>query len=169
MTLVYKEQTDIIPYDLVLWVVGNAIAPQIRDLPVAKQTSGRIKTLPTLQLVDYPNVYALGDLADSVDVNGAAIPTTAQAALQAADCAAWNIWASLSDRPLLPFRYSNLGEMLTLGNDSAALASFGITLDGPLAYLARRLIYLYRMPTLEHQLKVGLNWLAKPLLEMLTP
>jgi NADH dehydrogenase len=59
--------------------------------------------------------------------------------------------------------------MLTLGNDSAALSSFGITLDGPLAYLARRLIYLYRMPTLEHQLKVGLNWLAKPLMDLLTP
>lgn len=169
MTLVYKEQSDLIPYDLVLWVVGNTIAPVLQDLPVAKQTDGRIKTLPTLQLVDYPDVYALGDLADSVDLNGNSIPTTAQAALQAADCAAWNIWASLSDRPLLPLRYSNLGEMLTLGRDSAALSSFGITLDGPLAYIARRLIYLYRMPTLEHQLKVGFNWLAKPLMDLLTP
>lgn len=169
LTLEYKEQSDVIPYDLVLWVVGNQIAPVLQDLAVAKQTNGRIKTLPTLQLVDHADVYALGDLANSVDINGAAIPATAQAALQAADCAAWNIWASLSDRPLLPFRYSNLGEMLTLGNDSAALSSFGITLDGPLAYLARRLIYLYRMPTLEHQLKVGLNWLAKPLMDLLTP
>jgi demethylphylloquinone reductase len=169
MTLIYKEQSDVIPYDLVIWVTGNTLSPTVQDLSVAKQIDGRLKTLSTLQLLDHADVYALGDLADSIDGDGNAIPTTAQAALQAADCTAWNIWASLTDRPLLPFRYSNLGEMLTLGNDSAALSSFGITLDGPLAYLARRLIYLYRMPTLEHQLKVGFNWLTKPLLDLLTP
>jgi demethylphylloquinone reductase len=169
LTLTYKGQSDEIPYDLVLWVVGNAIAPVVRDLPVAQQADGRLNTTPALQLIDHPDIYALGDLAASVDALGTAIPTTAQAALQAADCVAWNIWASLSDRPLLPFRYSNLGEMLTLGSDTAALSSMGFTLEGPLAYLARRLIYLYRMPTLEHQMKVGINWVFKPLVDLLTP
>jgi demethylphylloquinone reductase len=70
---------------------------------------------------------------------------------------------SLHDRRLLSFRYTHLGEMLTLGKETAALAGLGLTLDGPFAYLARRLIYLYRMPTLDHQFKVGFNWLTKPL------
>jgi demethylphylloquinone reductase len=167
LVLTYKEQEDTIPIDLVLWTVGNAIAPPLKDLPVPHTPDGRIRTDVTLQVTEHANLFALGDLADCKDAYQKPVPTTAQSAIQQADCVAWNVWASLSDRPLLPFRYTHLGEMLTLGTDTAALAGLGLTLDGPFAYLARRLIYLYRMPTLEHQLKVGLNWVFKPLLEVL--
>jgi NADH dehydrogenase len=58
--------------------------------------------------------------------------------------------------------------MLTLGEDTAALSGLGLQLDGSLAFLARRFIYLYRMPTLDHQLKVGLHWMFKPLASALS-
>jgi demethylphylloquinone reductase len=169
VVLHYKNQEDTIPVDLVLWTVGNAIAQPIRDLPVSHTATGRIPTNVTLQVAEYPNVFALGDLADCRDANQVQVPTTAQSALQQSDCAAWNIWALLNQRPLLPFRYTHLGEILTLGTDTAALAGLGVTLDGPFAYLARRLVYLGRMPTLEHQLKVGMNWITKPLIAFFQP
>jgi NADH dehydrogenase len=53
--------------------------------------------------------------------------------------------------------------MLTLGRQRATLTGLGLQLDGPFAHVARRLAYLYRMPTLEHQIRVGLNWMIKPL------
>ncbi len=169
VVLHYKNQEDTIPADLVLWTVGNAIAQPIRDLPVSHTAAGRIPTTVTLQVAEYPNVFALGDLADCQDANQVSVPTTAQSALQQSDCAAWNVWALLNQRPLLPFRYTHLGEILTLGTDTAALAGLGVTLDGPFAYLARRLVYLGRMPTLEHQLKVGMNWITKPLIAFFQP
>jgi demethylphylloquinone reductase len=101
-------------------------------------------------------------------VEGKSIPTTAQTALQQSDFVAWNIWSSLTDRPQLAFSYTNLGEMMTLGDDNAVLSGMGIQFDGPLAYVARRLVYLYRLPTLDHQLKVGLNWLTQPLVKLLS-
>jgi demethylphylloquinone reductase len=165
----YKAQKDSIPVDLVLWTVGTAIAPSIQDLPVPHTATGRIQIEPTLQVREHPTLFALGDLADGLDAHQQVVPTTAQSAIQQADNAAWNVWASLSGRSLLPFRYIPLGEMLTLGVDSAALSGLGLTLDGSFAYLARRLVYLYRMPTLEHQLKVGLNWVVKPFLDALKP
>ncbi|BAY52253.1 type 2 NADH dehydrogenase NdbB [Thermostichus vulcanus NIES-2134] len=168
ISLQYKDRVDELPVDIVLWTVGTAVSPVIAALDLPKTASGRLQVTPTLQVVDHPDIFALGDAADAVDEQGQPIPHTAQAAFQQADYVAWNLWASLSDRPLLPCRYSHLGEMLTLGRDRAALAGLGLTLDGPLAYLARRLAYLYRMPTLEHQLKVGLNWIAKPFLDLLT-
>jgi NADH dehydrogenase len=58
--------------------------------------------------------------------------------------------------------------MLALGTDSAAVSGFGLQFDGLLGYLARRLVYLYRLPTLSQQLAVGVNWLAQPLLEWLS-
>jgi demethylphylloquinone reductase len=169
LVLLYKDQKDSIPVDLVLWTVGTAIAQPIQDLPVPHAADGRIRIETTLQVSEHPTLFALGDLAEGLDANGQVVPTTAQSALQQADNVAWNVWASLSGRALLPFRYAALGEMLTLGVDAAALSGLGLTLDGPFAYLARRLIYLYRMPTLEHQLKVGLNWVMKPFLEALQP
>jgi NADH:ubiquinone reductase (non-electrogenic) len=136
------------------------------DLP--KNERQQIQVHPTLQVVDHPEIFALGDLADCKDADGQQVPTTAQSALQQADYAGWNLWASLTHRPLLPFRYQHLGEMMALGIDNATLTGLGVQLDGPLAHVARRLTYLYRMPTLNHQIRVGLNWIEKPLRDLLS-
>ncbi len=167
LTLDYKGKVDELPVELVLWTVGTQVAEAIRQLPLPKSDRGQISVTSTLQTIDRPEIFALGDLADCRDADGKNVPTTAQVALQQAEYAAWNIWASLSDRPLLPFRYFNFGEMMTLGMDNATLTGLGIKLDRPLANIARRLAYLYRLPTWEHQLKVGLNWIAQPLREVM--
>ena len=57
---------------------------------------------------------------------------------------------------------------MALGVDDATLTGLGLSLQGPLASVARRLAYLYRMPTLDHQLRVGFNWLARPLMDILS-
>jgi NADH dehydrogenase len=165
ISLLYKGQSDTIPVELVLWTVGMQVAEVVRQLPLARNQRGQLTILPTLQVSDRPEIFALGDLADCRDAEGQQLPATAQVAYQQADYAAWNIWASLSDRPLLPLRYFPWGEMMTLGADNATLTGLGLKLDGLPAYVVRRLAYLYRMPTLAHQLKVGFNWIAQPLLE----
>ncbi|MBE9205400.1 NAD(P)/FAD-dependent oxidoreductase [Nostoc sp. LEGE 06077] len=168
ISLEYKNQIDTIPVDLVLWTVGTQVVPVVRNLPFKQNQRHQITTTPTLQVIDHPEIFALGDLADCRDVEDQQIPATAQAAFQQADYTAWNIWASLSDRPLLPFHYQKLGEMMALGVDNATLTGLGVKLDGSLGYVARRLAYLYRMPTLEHQLKVGFNWLVRPIIETIS-
>jgi NADH:ubiquinone reductase (non-electrogenic) len=168
ISLIYKGQLDTIPVDIVLWTVGTKVASVVQSLPLKHNKRGQLTTTPTLQAVDHSEIFALGDLAECRDAEGQQVPNTAQAAFQQADYTAWNIWASLTGRPLLPFRYQPLGEMMTLGIDNATLTGLGIKLDGPLAYLTRRLAYLYRMPTLDHKLKVGLSWMAQPLLDLLS-
>jgi len=168
LALRYKGQVDTIPVDIVLWTAGMTVAKLIQSLPLKHNSRGQLFTTATLQVVDYPEIFAAGDLADCRDAEGQQVPNTAQAAYQQADYIAWNLWASLTGRPLLPFRYFHLGEMLTLGTDSAAFTGLGIKLDGSLAYVARRLAYLYRMPTLDHQLRVGLNWITRPWVEMVS-
>jgi NADH dehydrogenase len=163
ISLLYKGDVDTIPVDLVLWTVGTRVAEVINALPLKKNVRGQVVVTPTLQAIDYPDVFALGDLVDCKDVDGQQVPGTAQAAFQQSEYVGWNLWASLTERPLLPFRYQHLGEMMALGIDNATLTGFGLKLDGSLAYVARRLAYLYRMPTLEHQVRVGLNWIAQPL------
>ncbi|MGD1902264.1 MAG: NAD(P)/FAD-dependent oxidoreductase [Geitlerinemataceae cyanobacterium] len=165
--LKYRDRVDTIPVDLVLWTVGTDVAPLVKSLPLEKSDRGQLLIDDTLQVKNRPEIFALGDLADCYDADGQKVPTTAQAAFQQADYTAWNVWASLGDRPMLPFRYQNLGEMMTLGSENATLSGLGISLDGGVAHLARRLIYLYRLPTPKHQLDVGLSWIAKPFQDLL--
>jgi NADH:ubiquinone reductase (non-electrogenic) len=167
ITLEYKGKVDTLPVDVVLWTVGTKVIDVVQSLPLKQNARRQIIVTPTLQVVDHPEIFALGDLAESVDADGQKVPGTAQAAFQQASFASWNLWAVLTDRPLLPFRYSPLGEMMTLGTDNATLSGLGIKLQGLPAHVARRLAYLYRMPTLEHQIKVGLNWITQPIRELL--
>ncbi len=167
ISLLYKGQLDILPVDIVLWTVGTQVSQAVRSLPLKQNQRGQLITTPTLQIVDRPDIFALGDIAECHDASGQKVPTTAQVAFQQADYTAWNIWASLTGRPLLPFRYQPLGEMMTLGIDNATMAGLGIQLDGQLAHIARRLAYLYRMPTFDHQVKVGFNWISRPIQDLL--
>lgn len=167
ISLEYKGKVDTIPTDIVLWTVGTKVPDVVQHLPLKHNQRGQLVVMPTLQVLEHPDIFALGDLAECHDADGQLVPSTAQAAFQQAEYAGWNIWASLTDRPLLPFRYEHFGELMTLGTDNATFTGLGIKLDGQMGYLARRLAYLYRMPTLDHQIRVGLNWIAQPFRELL--
>lgn len=163
-------ESQIFEADLVLWTVGSKpLLPHVEppnnrfhDLPL--NARGQAETDETLRVKGHPRIFALGDSSALRDSSGRPLPATAQVAFQQADFAGWNLWAAINDRPLLPFRFQNLGEMMTLGrNDAAVSPSFveGVTLDGPIGHSARKLAYLIRLPTDEHRLKVGVSWLTK--------
>lgn len=142
--------------DLVLWTAGAALVGWLGDDAVPQNDRHQCRTRPTLQLPDYPEVFVLGDMADLRDSKGNAAPNTAQVAYQAADRAAANLNALLTKKPLKPFQYNHLGDMLTLGvGDALVDSSLGFTLGGLLAGLIRRVVYTYRLPTWGHRLKVA--------------
>lgn len=137
--------------DLILWTGGTQSRRWIKELPCQHNQQGKILTYPTLQLLNYPEVFAIGDVASIVDSN---IPNTAQAAYQASSCLAYNLLAVIRGKKLRRFRYLHLGDMLTLGKKAAVISSFGINLEGKLADKLRRLIYVFRMPTWGHRFQV---------------
>ena len=167
ITLTRDHQIHELATDLVLWTGGTQSIQWIRDLSCRHNPQGQLLTHPTLQLVDYPEVFALGDLAEIQAPNGNPVPATAQAAFQQAPCAANNLRALLTGYPLQGFRYLHLGEMLTLGTNAAVVSSFGIILDGHLARIIRRGVYIQRLPTFRHRLQVAIRWLTKGLLRHL--
>ncbi|XP_056168602.1 alternative NAD(P)H-ubiquinone oxidoreductase C1, chloroplastic/mitochondrial isoform X2 [Syzygium oleosum] len=162
-------QSQNLEADLVLWTVGSK--PSLPDLePRDKRhelpltARGQAETDETLRVKGHPRIFSLGDSSALRDSDGKILPATAQVAFQQADFTGWNLWAAINDRPLLPFRFQNLGEMMTLGrNDAAISPSFidGLTLEGPVGHAARKFAYLIRFPTDEHRIKVGISWLAK--------
>jgi NADH:ubiquinone reductase (non-electrogenic) len=88
------------------------------------------------------------------------LPATAQVAFQQADCLAANLLHARAGEPLEPFRFNDLGEMLSLGIGEATLTGLGVTLAGKAAFQLRRLAYLSRLPGTPHRLRVAAGWLA---------
>jgi NADH dehydrogenase len=130
---------------------------------------GRILTSPTLNVPEYPNVFAIGDCSRP---KKDPYPGTAQVAIQMATVAAWNVYATLANsnangqdsRKLLPFTYLSLGEMMTLGRDDATISTLGgIELSGAGASWLRRLIYAIRMPTDRQRLSAAVDGTARKL------
>lgn len=153
MTVVRDGKTVVLPVDLVLWTAGTQARDWIARLDCPKSDRGKLLIHPSLQLVDYPEVFALGDLAD-IGNGSQPVPATAQAAYQQASRAAKNLAAALQGKRLQPFRYLHLGDMLTLGKGAAVVSSSFLNLEGKLAAAIRRLVYIQRLPTLRHRLLV---------------
>ena len=167
VTLEYADGSDTLPVDIVLWTVGSTFSKVLRNLPFDHNREGAIATEPTLQVKGWSEVFAIGDLANLRDSNGNILPSTAQVAFQQSQYCAWNIWASLNQKPLVNFSYIPLGEFISLGIDGATASIFGkFSVDGLPAHFMRRFAYLLRMPTFQHQWKIGTHWLTKPLIEI---
>jgi NADH dehydrogenase len=156
---------DRMAIDLAIWTAGTQSREWLSHLDCQQTEQGKLLTRPTLQLLDYPEVFALGDIAQMA-VSRQNIPATAQAAFQQASCAAKNLKASILGHRLQPFSYLHLGDMLTLGIRSAIISSFGVNLDGRLADISRRFIYILRLPTQRHKTQVLKHWAKNTLIKL---
>lgn len=152
------------PADLVLWTAGSKPSSTLQSFGFDLDRMGRLPTDSFLQVEgNIDSLYALGDAASAPRDSG--YYGTAQVAVQQAEYAAWNAWASLTGKPKLEYRYAHLGEMMVLGSCNATVTtSVGLELDGSAAWAARRIAYLARMPTEGHRTRVATSWASNPLM-----
>ncbi|HEX3248625.1 MAG TPA: NAD(P)/FAD-dependent oxidoreductase [Pyrinomonadaceae bacterium] len=141
----------------VVWTGGVKMSPLIEHLEAEKSKRGLLVVKPTLQLSQYVNVFALGDIAYFADAT-ATLAGTAQLAFQQASLAAKNIKAYLVGNELHTKHFEELGEAISLGTERAAVLTGGKAFGGALARQARFALYTSRLPTWHHRLRVGASW-----------
>lgn len=159
----------LLPANLLLWTAGFTTSNTndgILNSALPRDSKGRIVTDEYLQVADdIKNIFALGDCARVKRKNGP-YPGTAQVAMQQATVASWNAYSQLSNSnkkdgnaDLLPFRFTDLGEMMTLGSDDATVTSLNglVKIEGPMASWIRRVVYAVRMPTPRQGLRAALD------------
>lgn len=159
LSVALEGREAVLEAEVAVWAAGLGAGDAPSPLDALGLEAGRLVVDDTLRARGHECVFALGDCAA---VEGPPLPATAQVAFQAADYAAFNVWATHARRPRLPFRYQHLGDMLALGGPQAAsLALPGglAALDGPAAALLRRAAYVYRQPTLQQAAVVGAAWM----------
>lgn len=140
-----------------VWTAGVKVSPLIENLDLQKDENGLILVNRTLQVVNYENVFALGDIAKLEEV-ASTLTGTAQLANQESALLADNIKAFLGGKQLKTKEFKELGEALSLGTQDAALLVGGNVIGGAIARDARFALYTSRLPTWHHRLKVGASW-----------
>ena len=157
ITLEHNQQHTELETAAVVWVAGVRVSPLAESLEIEKDRRGLLMVERTLQTREYPNVFALGDVAFYPDVVST-LAGTAQLALQESGLCVRNVRAFIEGKDLKTKRFVELGEAVSLGTEHAAVLSAGKVIGGPLARQARFAMYTARLPTWHHRLRVGASW-----------
>ena len=149
------NQVEKFPYFDVIWTAG--IKPNLPEFnQQIQKINNKILINNNLQLHDYPNIFVLGDISQ-VESNNS-YPVTAQVAMQQGEHVALNLKLLINNEKLLPFKFKDNGEMMSLGIGEATISGLGLTFSGKLAYDFRRIIYASKMPKIEKSLKSTTSW-----------
>jgi len=143
--------------ETVLWAAGVKAPALTATLGVEIDRVGRVLVEPDCALPGHPEVFAIGDMAHLVQ-DGKPLPGTAPVALGMGKHAAACIQADLAGRARAPYRYTDRGQMATIGRRRAVLQSGWFKSSGTLAWLAWVFIHLMVLVTFRNRLLVFIKW-----------
>jgi NADH:quinone reductase (non-electrogenic) len=156
ITLVDGEQ---IPTRTVIWAAGVQSAKVAEWLGAEQTRGGRIVVDRSLAVPGRDNVFAAGDIAAAVALDGSLYPQLGAVAIQTGEHAARQVLRRIRGQELEPFVYRNKGIMATIGRRSAvAELSFGVRLSGTLGWFAWLFLHLLLLVGFRNRLSVLLNW-----------
>ncbi len=147
-----------IPTHTLVWTAGISPNPLLESIPCAKER-GRLLVRESLELPDWPGVWALGDCAAVPDRRtGKFHPPTAQHALREGRIVAHNITAALRGSKKKDFDFSTLAQLAAIGQRTGVANILGFNFSGFVAWWLWRTIYLSKLPRFEKKLRVAFDW-----------
>jgi NADH dehydrogenase len=149
---------DTIAAETVIWAAGVSASPLGATLGVPVDRAGRVLIEPELTIPGYKNVFVIGDLASLKGEDGQPLPGVAQVAIQMGKHAARQVLRGIERQPYRPFQYNNLGNMATIGRNSA-VADFGwMTLKGYFGWLAWLFVHILNLIGFRNRIVVMVQW-----------
>lgn len=105
--------------------LGRLLASQLPEGDALIDRAGRVKVTPELTLPGHPEVAVIGDLAAAMShapgKEPKPVPGVSPAAKQMGRCVAANIRRTLRGQPVQAFRYSDYGNLATIGRNAAVV------------------------------------------------
>jgi NADH dehydrogenase len=150
---------ETIPANTIIWAAGVQASPLGRSLGVDLDRAGRVLVNPDLTVPGHPEIFVIGDMASLQDARGRPLPGVAQVAMQQGAWAAANILRAIEGKPARPFHYRDLGNMATIGRNSAVADIRGLRLTGFVAWLAWAVVHILSLIGFRNRVLVGLQWL----------
>ncbi len=131
-----------IPSEVTIWAAGVQGQPLAQNLSLPIVAT-RIDVEPTLQVRNYPNYWAVGDIAGAKGRDGRFLPMVAPVAMQQGTFVAEQIQRVEQGKELLEFVYKNKGSMATIGRQKAVVEVGKIRLVGAPAWFAWLFLHLF--------------------------
>jgi len=132
----------IIDSEITIWAAGVTGSPAITKLNLPTER-GRIKVEKTLQVSNYPYIWAIGDNAGAIDKTGKFLPMVAPVAIQQGKFLAKQIKRINDGKSLEDFKYLDKGSMATIGRHKAIVEVKGLKMTGVLAWYAWLWLHLF--------------------------
>ena len=139
--IILKDGT-VLQSEITVWAAGVQGSPAMQqlNLPVV---GNRLSVAPTLQINNYPNIWALGDIAGALGKDGRPLPMVAPVAIQQGKFIAKQIDRLTNGKALKSFSYLDKGSMATIGRNKAVVEVKGLKLTGTIAWLTWLWLHLF--------------------------
>jgi NADH dehydrogenase len=128
--------------EVTIWAAGVKGEPAASKLNLPLINT-RIDVDNTLQVKNYPHIFAIGDIAGFVGENGRMLPMVAPVALQQGRHVAQQIKRIAAGQDLKPFKYLDKGSMATIGRHKAIVEVKNLRMTGIPAWYAWLWLHLF--------------------------
>jgi NADH:ubiquinone reductase (H+-translocating) len=143
------------PSHLTIWTAGVCAQKiPVDGSPFQLSQRGSIKVSSTLQVENFSNIFALGDIAQTPTKD----PQLAQVATQQGLVVAENIQSLLNNKPLKDFVFRKKGMLLSLGRWNALGEIGPFLLSGKIGWFVWRTIYLANFSSWKKRLSIAFEW-----------
>ena len=131
-----------IPAEVTIWAAGVKGAPVINELTLPV-IAGRLDVDPTMQVKNYPHIWAVGDISGAKGADGRFLPMVAPVAMQQGRFVAAQIKRVMKNEKLAEFKYRDKGSMATIGRHKAIVQVKKIKFSGYFAWMTWLFLHLF--------------------------
>ncbi len=154
---IYMRDGSIIPAEITIWAAGVQGAPVIHDLTLPV-ISNRLDVDPTMQVKNYPYVWAVGDISGAKGKDGRFLPMVAPVAMQQGRFVAAQIKRLIKSQDLQTFSYKDKGSMATIGRHKAIVQVNKIKYSGYPAWVTWLFLHLFYLMGGRNRIGTIVDW-----------
>jgi NADH dehydrogenase len=163
-TVTFRQgnSTETIEAHTILWAAGVRASFMGKVLAERAEAeldrAGRVVVEPDLSLKKYPDIFAIGDLANFSHQGDRPLPGVAPVAMQQGKYMANLITKRLQGKNIPPFKYFDLGSLAVIGQNKAVVNLGFAKLSGFLAWLIWVFAHIYYLIEFDNKLVVMIQW-----------
>jgi NADH dehydrogenase len=150
-----------LPSKNVIWAAGVTANPLTTKLPIEKDKMGRIIVDEYCSIPNFPNAFAIGDVAHFFDkTKNQPLPGVSPVAMQQGRYVAKLIYNKVQGNSnLKKFIYFDKGSMATIGRKDAVAEFAGIRLSGFIGWLAWLFVHLFYQVGFKNKISILITWI----------
>jgi NADH:ubiquinone reductase (H+-translocating) len=128
--------------EVTIWAAGVKGNPAMQALSLPLD-GNRLKSEQTLEVVNYPNIWGIGDVTGAKTADGRFLPMVAPVAMQQGRFVAEQIRRKVKSEKLKEFKYVDKGAMATIGRHKAVVQVKKLKFSGYPAWVTWLFLHLF--------------------------